>query len=87
MSKLLKNSVELLKSIRQELHGSVDDSVIEELDKVIQDLETAQKRRNMGQAIDIAKLFVSFGTLLVKFPELAQAIEALIEIIKSTPNH
>ena len=87
MSKLLKDSTEMLKNIRVELHGSVDDSVLKQLDSVILDLEAAQKKQDMGQAIDVAKLLVSFGMLLTKFPELAKAIEAIVELIKNTPNH
>lgn len=87
MSKLLKDSIELLESIREELRGSVDDSVLEQLDQVIRDLGHAQKKRDIGQAIDIAKLLVSFGTLLTKFPELTQIIGTLIEAIKNAPNH
>ena len=87
MSRLLKDSAEFLKSIRVELHGSVDDSVLEQLDKVIRDLEAAQKKQDLGQVIDIATLLVSFGTLLTKIPELAQVIGALAEMIKNTPIH
>jgi hypothetical protein len=42
-AELLKSSIDMLKSVRFELHGNVENSVLEMLDKAISDLESFQQ--------------------------------------------
>lgn len=82
---LLRNSVDVLKHIRAELPDTVEDSVISQLDNVIQELEAAQ---NSGTEIAVRALDVLLllGKLIEKLPEIASAIEYLMLLINNTPS-
>ena len=84
--KLLGDSVSVLKQIRTELHGNVENNVLKQLDKVIQDLETA-KQGKPERVITALELLVLLGTLVEKAPQFAQVLEHLIQLIKNIPNH
>jgi hypothetical protein len=84
-TQLLSDSVELLKSIRAESLGSVEDGVIAELDQVIQDLEVAQQDcSRQYNALDV--LFI-LGTILEHVPAIAKTVEHLIHLLNNTPSH
>ena len=82
---LLRSSVEVLKSLRAELHGNVEDSVIGQLDKVIRDLEAAQQESS-GRYSSMELLFL-LGSILEKLPAIVGAIELLAHLVSNTPNH
>ena len=84
--KLLKDSVSVLKQIRTELHGNVENNALLQLDKVIQDLETVRQGKS-ERAITALELLVLLGTLVEKAPQFAQVLEHLTRLIKNIPNH
>lgn len=75
---LLRDSVEVLKGIRAELQGDVESSVIAQLDKVIQDLETAQES-GVDTAIKALEILLLLGQFVEKIPEIAKAIDFLMK--------
>ena len=74
MSKLLKDSVKLLKQVRSELHGNVEGSVIESIDLVIQNLETKQQ-------VDSAELLNVLGKCVERLPAIIKLIEYFSKVI------
>lgn len=84
--KLLKDSVSVLKQIRAELPGNVENYVFLQLDKVIQDLETARQGKS-ERVVTALELLVLLGTLVEKAPQFAQVLEHLTRLIKNIPNH
>jgi hypothetical protein len=77
---LLRESVELLKSIRTELHGNVEDGVICLLDKAIQDLEAAQ--RDSPGRYSVTDVLFLLATIIEKLPAIVKAIEYLMQLTK-----
>ncbi len=83
---LLRNSAAILIEIRAELHGNVEDSVVEQLDEVIHDLEAAQSGKT-ERVITALEILLLLGTLIEKVPEIAKTLEFLTLLIKNTPNY
>jgi hypothetical protein len=81
---LLRNSVDVLKHIRAELQGSVEDSVVRELDDVIHNLDKAAQTDSAEVAIKALDVLFLLGQLVEKLPEIAKAIEYLTLLIKAT---
>lgn len=77
--KLLGETIEALIMLRLELHGSVDDSVLETLDKVISDLEAA---RNEPGKLSKQELLRLLGTVLDKLPAIVEIIHILSNVFK-----
>ena len=77
---LLKDTVHLLKKVRAEVHATVEDSVIRDLDKVIHDLEDIQVENPDGyNALEVLLLL---GKALEYLPQIADAIQHLLRAIK-----
>lgn len=74
---LLSDSVCVLKCIRAELQSDVESSVVVRLDKVIQDLESAQES-GIDTAITALEILVLLGSLIEKIPAIAEAIDILV---------
>jgi hypothetical protein len=72
--KLLGESIEALILLRLDLQGSVDDSVLEELDKVISDLEAIG---NEPSTISAQETLHILGTFLDKLPAIVEIIHML----------
>jgi len=81
---LLSDSLEVLKQLREELHDSVEDSVIDRLDHVIADLETAQSGKS-ERVIQAHEILLLLGTLIEHVPEIAEIIQNLIKLVESAP--
>jgi hypothetical protein len=77
--KLLGESIEALIMLRLELHGSVDDSVLQTLDKVISDLEAA---KNEPDKISMQEILRLLGTVLDKLPAIVEIIHILSNVFK-----
>lgn len=75
---LLEDSISVLRSIRVELHGKVENGVILLLDQVIEDLEEKQKTP-MSTYSPVDLLFL-LGSILEKLPAIVAAIELLRNI-------
>lgn len=76
MHELLSSSLDALTGVRDELQGSVDDSVIRKLEGVISDLEAALKQRSKRQ-ISVVEVLAIFGQVLDSLPEIIDMIERL----------
>jgi hypothetical protein len=68
---LLKNSIESLKLMRQEMHDVMDSSKRAELDQIISDLEQYGTEKSRTQLLDI------FGAAIKLIP----AVEALLRML------
>ena len=73
-AKLLRSSIDMLKSIQSELHSSVEKSVIETLDKVIADLEASQQSPGKINAHD---LLIVLASVLDKLPAIVEIIHIM----------
>jgi len=78
-TKLLKSSIDTLKSVRAELHGNVENSVLEMLDNAIFDLENLQQDSDKISARDV--LYV-LGQVLEKLPIIVELIHRLSNSMK-----
>jgi hypothetical protein len=78
-TKLLRSSIDALKSVREELHGNVEDSVLEMLDNAIYNLETLQQSSSNINARDV--LYV-LGQVLDKLPVIVELIHKLSNSMK-----
>lgn len=74
-SKRVKDSVEILKEIRTELHDKVEGSVEEKLDKAIGDLEN--KQDEMPEKLTPVVVLTTIGAVLDLIPTIADVIKAL----------
>jgi len=72
--KLLEDKASVLRSVRAELQGNVDDSVILQLDELIASIEAAGKRRNPKLS---AYHLILLGKFLEMLPEIIEAINRL----------
>lgn len=63
--KLLKDSIETIKKLRAELHNDIDSSKREELDQIIEDLESYENRQ-----ILVNQILILFGKALALLPML-----------------
>lgn len=77
--RLLRNSIDALESIRLELHGNVEDSVLDMLDKAISDLEEIQQGSKEISARDVLNIL---GQVLEKLPVLIELIRILSIVLK-----
>jgi hypothetical protein len=77
--KLLRNSVDELNGLRAELHGSVNDSVMEVLDEVIADLQ--EDLKDDPQKINARDVLELMGKVLEKLPAIVEAIKILSKLI------
>lgn len=80
MTELLKGSVEELKSIRSELNGKVEDSVIKRLDGIILELEILQAEDT--HQYDSVRVLNLLGCALELVPSIGKLVEYLIELNK-----
>ena len=76
---LLSGSIDTLKSVRLELDGNVENSVLEMLDNAIFDLETLQQDSNKISAREV--LYV-LGQVLDKLPVIVEFIHKLSHSMK-----
>ena len=77
-AELLRNSVEALVILRAELRGSVEDSVLEKLDKVISDLESIQQHPDKISASDVLNVL---GQVLETLPAIVEMIHILTIVL------
>ena len=80
MSELLEDSVEALKSIRSELNGKVDDSVIKRLDGIILELEILQAEDT--HRYDPVQILNLLGLAMELVPSIGKLVGYLIELGK-----
>ena len=76
-AQLLRDSTDTLKSIRQELHNNIENSVLEMLDEAISDLEYIQQSSDEISAYDVLNIL---GQVLDKLPMIVE----LIHIVSTT---
>jgi hypothetical protein len=74
--RLLNDSLEALYRLREELHGKADDSVIEQLEEIINDLEKARHEgSNKINATDVLK---KLGSAIELISAIANIISKLM---------
>jgi hypothetical protein len=73
-SRLLEDKAVVLRSVRAELQGNVDDSVIRQLDELIDSIEAAGKHKNPKLS---AEHLLLLGKILAMLPEIIDAINRL----------
>ena len=78
-AKLLRNSLEALIMLREELHGSVEDSVLEALDKVIDDLQSIQQHPDKISASDVLNVL---GQILETLPAIVELIRIMSTMLQ-----
>ena len=78
-TQLLSSSIDTLKSVREELHGNVENSVLEMLDNAIYDLENLQQNSSNVNARDVLYIL---GQVLDKLPVIVELIHKLSNSIK-----
>lgn len=78
-AELLRSSIDTLKSVRLELHGNVENSTLEMLDKAIYDLENLQQDSDEISTRDV--LYV-LGQVLEKLPVIVELIHILSNAMK-----
>ena len=78
-AELLRSSIDTLKSVRLELYGNVENSVVEMLDKAIFDLESFQQDSSKVSTRDV--LYV-LGQVLEKLPVIIELIHILSNAMK-----
>ena len=76
---LLRSSIDTLKSVRLELHGNVENSVLEVLDKAIFDLENLQQDSDQVSTRDVLNVL---GQVLEKLPMIVELIQLLSNAMK-----
>lgn len=76
MTELLSSSLDALKGIRDELQGSVDDSVIRQIDGLIHDWQAALEKGPKGK-ISAQDILTSLGQVLKWLPEIIDIVERL----------
>lgn len=70
MYKLLKDSIESIKQLRDELHDDIDSSKRKKLDQIIKDLESCEKRQiSPNQILDL------LGKALALLPLLERVLD------------
>jgi hypothetical protein len=72
---LFEDSLELLKRVREELHSEVESSVLQALDRAIDDLEKASKCNT--RKINSEKMLKILGLFLGAIPAVADIIKIL----------
>jgi hypothetical protein len=74
--RLLENSLEALYMLREELYGKADDSVIAQLEEVINDLE--QARHEGSDKISAADVLKKIGSVIEIATVVADIIKKLM---------
>lgn len=72
-TQLLRDTLETLKDVRAEVQGTVANSVVDELDEVIKELEDALHSRVLS--IDPVDVLMFLAKVIVNLPEIADAIK------------
>ena len=75
--KLLRDTLEVLKDLRAEVQDTVDERVIDELDKAIKQLEDAQNDPRIS--IDPMYVLMLLGKVLENLPQIVDAIKHLMK--------
>lgn len=75
--KLLKNSIDILHGIRSKLQRVADSSVIDQLDRVISDLEADHARGK--PRITSKKMLTILGKFLKYLPIILELVEKLVK--------
>jgi hypothetical protein len=75
---LLREAIDVLRDIRMEIHGVAEDSVISQLDKVIDHLE-ADLISGRCHRINAKDLLVMLGWILESLPEFAKILDRVIK--------
>jgi hypothetical protein len=78
-AELLRSSIDTLKSVRLELYGNVENSVVEMLDKAIVDLESFQQDSSKVSTRDVLSVL---GQVLEKLPVIIELIHILSNAMK-----
>jgi hypothetical protein len=73
---LLRDTLETLKNVRAEVQGTVEDSVIDDIDIVIKKLEDATNSPYIQ--IDPIDVLMLLGKVIENLPEIAEAIKRLM---------
>ena len=76
---LLRSSIDTLKSVRLELHGNVESSTLEMLDKAIFDLENLQQDSDHISTRDVLNVL---GQVLEKLPMIVKLIQIVSNSMK-----
>lgn len=74
---LLKTSIDSLKSLRQEVHGKVENSVIERIDEAIFNLQLLE--REGSQQFSSIDLLMLLANALEYLPAVQKVIEYLLQ--------
>jgi len=75
--RLLRDTLEVLYSLRAEVQDTVEDRVIDELDKAIKQLEDAQDDPLIS--IDPMDMLMLLGKVLEHLPQIVDAIKHLMK--------
>jgi hypothetical protein len=75
---LLGETIGVLKNIRMEIHDIAENGVINQLDKIIQDLE-ADYAKDFSHKIEAKDILVLLGWLIEHLPKFAEIVERLIK--------
>lgn len=75
-TQLLRDTLETLKDVRAEVQGTVENSVIDDLDRVINMLEDALNSRSIN--IDPLDILMFLAKVIANLPEIADAIKHLM---------
>ena len=79
---LLRNSIEVLKSVHLELHSSVKDKeVLDTLVKIIKDLELACKDSTTN--ISVNDVLKALGEVVKNLPSVIKAVETISKLINN----
>ena len=71
----VRNVRKLLMQLRADVHGNVENSVVEKLDRAIQELDVAERRSSRKLSRD--DLLAVLGRVVQMLPAVAQLIERL----------
>lgn len=74
---LVDEAISVLSEVREKLHNNVENSVIEELDEVIDTLRMANEHDNDSLSSD--EVLILLGRLLNKLPQVVQLLNYLLD--------
>lgn len=74
-NQLFIESIDILKRIRLDIHNTVDTRVINQLDKVIEDLESKDFNEENINSTHILEILAK---IIGKFPKFAELVESII---------
>ncbi len=75
-TQLLRDTLDMLKDVRAEVKGTVENSVIDDLDRVINMLEDASNSPSIN--IDPLDILMFLAKVIANLPEIADAIKHLM---------